>query len=252
MISEALQALRDGKFILLYDFDDREGETDFAIRSDRITPAHIRRMRKECGGLICTAVHPVAAQRLGLPFAREVFAGSRACEKTGDIPYDRKNNSSFSLWVNHRDTFTGITDRDRALTVNAIAENVRLSMAGESVRFHETFRTPGHMALLRAADGLLDERKGQTELSIALAEMAGITPAITICEMLDEESGYALTREDARRYAQEHDLIFIGGNEVMKHWKQGDSSVVSHYGDCRIPLSDTVTAQGGTREIVYD
>ena len=58
MIDEALAALRDGKFILLYDFDDREGETDFAIRSDVVTPRHIFQMRKDGGGLICTAVHP--------------------------------------------------------------------------------------------------------------------------------------------------------------------------------------------------
>jgi len=58
------------------------------------------------------------------------------------------------------------------------------------------------MALLRAADGLLDQRKGQTELSIAMAQMAGITPAITICEMLDDESGYALSKENARLYAR--------------------------------------------------
>ena len=56
MIDEALAALRDGKFILLYDFDDREGETDFAIRSDAVTPKHIVQMRKDGGGLICTAV----------------------------------------------------------------------------------------------------------------------------------------------------------------------------------------------------
>ena len=58
VIDDALAALRDGKFILLYDFDDREGETDFAIRSDAVTPRHIVQMRKDGGGLICTACTP--------------------------------------------------------------------------------------------------------------------------------------------------------------------------------------------------
>ena len=111
MIDDAIAALRDGRFILLYDFDDREGETDFAIRSDAVTPRHILRMRKDGGGLICTAVDPVAAQRLGLPFASDVLQGTKVAEQQGDIPYDRKNHSSFSLWVNHKNTFTGITDR---------------------------------------------------------------------------------------------------------------------------------------------
>src|SRR5208337_4046800 len=164
VIDDALAALRDGKFILLYDFDDREGETDFAIRSDAVTPRDIVRMRKDGGGLICTAVHPVAAQRLGLPFASDALRATAVAEREGDIPYDRKNHSSFSLWVNHRNTFTGITDRDRTLTVNAIAEQVKRALNGGGENFHEIFRTPGHMALLRAADGLLDVRRGQTEL----------------------------------------------------------------------------------------
>jgi 3,4-dihydroxy 2-butanone 4-phosphate synthase len=219
MIDAALQALRDGKFILLYDFDDREKETDFAIRSDAVTPRHIVQMRKDGGGLICTAVHPVAARRLGLPFASDALRAIAVAEREGDIPYDRKNHSSFSLWVNHRNTFTGITDRDRTLTVNAIAEQVRKALDGGDVSFHEIFRTPGHMALLRAADGLLDQRRGQTELSVAMAEMAHVTPAITICEMLDDESGYALSKEDAKRYAKKHGLVFVEGPEVLERWE---------------------------------
>jgi 3,4-dihydroxy 2-butanone 4-phosphate synthase len=226
MIDDAIRALRDGAFILLYDFDDRERETDFAIRADAVTPAGILRMRKDGGGLICTAIHPDAAYRLGLPFASDIFRQCAAyelegvIERTGDIPYDRKNHSSFSLWVNHRSTFTGITDRDRTVTIRAVAEQVNYAMNGGGHDFHQQFRTPGHVALLRAAAGLLDARHGQTELSVALAEMAGITPAITICEMLDDTSGNALSKEDAQRYARKHGLVFIEGPEVLEHWEE--------------------------------
>ncbi|MGA2104965.1 3,4-dihydroxy-2-butanone-4-phosphate synthase [Methanoregula sp.] len=219
MIDDAITALRNGKFILLYDFDDREGETDFAIRSDMVTPRHILQMRKDGGGLICTAVDPVAAARLGLPFASEVLQGTRVAEQQGDIPYDRKNHSSFSLWVNHKNTFTGITDRDRALTITAVAEQVKKSLNGGGAHFSESFRTPGHCALLRAADNLLDQRHGQTELSVALARMAGVTPSITICEMLDDESGYALPKSGAKAYAKKHGLVFVEGSEVLDRWE---------------------------------
>lgn len=220
MIEEAVNALREGKFILLYDFDDREGETDFAIRADAVTPAHIRTMRKDGGGLICTAVHPDAAKRLGLPFASEILAGCNGvAEKPGEIPYDPANHSSFSLWVNHRNTFTGVTDRDRALTINAVADQVKKSLNGGGASFHDHFRTPGHVALLRAADELLARRRGQTELSVALAVMAGITPAVTICEMLDDESGDALRKEDAMRYARRHGMVFVAGDEVLDAWE---------------------------------
>jgi len=220
VIDQAITALRDGKFILLYDFDDREKETDFAIRADAVTSRHVMWMRKDGGGLICTAVHPDAAQVLALPFARDLMSTYAAVEQLGDIPYDRKNTSSFSLWVNHRDTYTGITDRDRALTITAIADQVQHAMNGGGTRFHRIFRTPGHVAILRAAEGLLDKRCGQTELSIVLAEFAGITPAVTICEMLDDTTGLALSKEDAIRYARKHGLVFLEGSQVMERWQE--------------------------------
>jgi 3,4-dihydroxy 2-butanone 4-phosphate synthase len=219
MIEKALEALKNGQVLLLYDFDDREGETDFAIRSDRVTPRDITLMRNDGGGLICTAVHPAAAERLALPFASDMLqAFTSSAEVIGEIPYDRKNHSSFSLWVNHRDTFTGITDVDRALTITAIAEQVRMSMNGGGCDFHARFRSPGHVAILRAADGLLTRRRGQTELSVAMAVMAGITPAVTICEMLDDRSGLALTKRDAQEYPRKHDLVFVEGSEVLEAW----------------------------------
>jgi 3,4-dihydroxy 2-butanone 4-phosphate synthase len=219
MIDDAIAALRDGKMILLYDFDDREGETDFAIRSDAVTPKDILTMRKDGGGLICTAIDPVAAERLGLPFASDALRNTQIAERDGEIPYDRKNHSSFSLWVNHKNTFTGITDRDRALTITAVAEQVKKSLNGGGAHFSEHFRTPGHCALLRAADNLLDQRHGQTELSVALARMAEVTPSITICEMLDDESGYALPKSGAKAYAKKHGLVFVEGREVLDRWE---------------------------------
>jgi len=225
MLEEAIAALRNGKFILLYDFDDRERETDFAIRADAVTRHHVMWMRKDGGGLICTAVHPLAAERLGLPFARDLMSAYQGVERLGEIPYDRKNPSSFSIWVNHRNTFTGITDRDRSLTINAIADQVKAAMnGGGGTEFHRIFRTPGHVALLRAAEGLLDRRCGQTELSIALAGFAGITPAVTICEMLDDVTGYALPKEDAIRYARQHALPFVEGCEVLERWEREKAS----------------------------
>lgn len=220
MIQDAYTALRQGEMVLLYDFDDRERETDFAIRSDMITSRDICLMRNDAGGLICTAIPFMAAKKLGLPFARDVLRNCAMVEQLGDIPYDPSNNSSFSLWVNHRDTFTGITDRDRAKTVTALSVAVESVLNGETYSFKDQFRTPGHMPVLIAAEHLLSQRHGQTELSVAMAEMSGIIPSITICEMLDDESGYALSKEDAMRYARSHGLAFIEGSEVLDRWEK--------------------------------
>jgi len=216
------EALRNGKMILLYDADDREGETDMVIPALNTTPADVARMRCDGGGLICVAVHGDAADRLGLPFMSELLKSvsmnghsslRSLVEKKGDIPYDSR--SSFSLWVNHRNVFTGITDNDRAFTINKVGEMVENVMNGEKLDFGKEFRSPGHVALLRAATGLLDERRGQTELSIQLALMSGITPSMVVCEMLDCNTGKALSKEDARKYAIKHNMPFIEGKDIL-------------------------------------
>ncbi len=221
-LEKAIEAIRNGKMILLFDAEDREGETDLVIPALCATPADIARMRCDGGGLICVAIHGIAADRLGLPFMSELLRSvslnghsslRSLVEKKGDIPYD--SHSSFSLWVNHRDTFTGITDNDRALTINKIGETVRRVIRGEKLDFGNEFRSPGHVALLRAASGLLDERRGQTELSIQLAMMAGISPSMVVCEMLDGKTGKALTKEDAIKYSHCSGMPFVEGKNIL-------------------------------------
>ncbi len=222
-ILKAIEAVRNGNMVLLFDDDDREGETDLVIPAQSVTPADVARMRHDGGGLICVAIHSTAAQKLGLPFISDILRsvsldGHRSLrtlvEKKGDIPYDSR--SSFSLWVNHRNTFTGITDNDRALTINKIGETVKKVLNGEKIDFGRDFRSPGHVALLRAASGLLDERRGQTELSVQLALMAGICPSMVVCEMLDDRTGKALSKEDAKKYSLQYNMPFIEGKNILE------------------------------------
>lgn len=236
MIQEAIEAIIKGEMILIYDFEDREGETDLVAPAMSVTPAHIARMRREGGGLICVAIHPESAQVLGLPYMFDILKavsqsanGYRAIEtmyeRIGDIPYDRR--SSFSITVNHRSTFTGITDRDRSLTIKEVAKAVEMSLDGgaSDFVFGRHFRSPGHVPILRAADKLLEERRGQTELSIAMAEMAGITPAMVLCEMLDGATGKALSKQRARAYARDNNLIFIEGREIVEAYEKHRNTI---------------------------
>jgi 3,4-dihydroxy 2-butanone 4-phosphate synthase len=228
MIHDAIRALQDGQPILLYDFDDRETETDIVIGAEFATPREIYRLRRDAGGLICTAIDPMACEKLGIPYMADVlrYAGSsgngfRAIEsiyeRAGDVPYDSR--SSFSLWVNHRKTFTGITDNDRSLTITKLAEATRKAMNCGQVSFGSEFRSPGHVPLLRAAPNLLKDRRGQTELSIVLARAANITPAMAMCEMLDGETGRALSKKDAIAYGRRNGLVFLEGKEVLEYFK---------------------------------
>ena len=88
-------------------------------------------------------------------------------------------------------------------------------MCGHMLDFGSEFRSPGHVALLRAASGLLNERRGQTELSIQLALMAGITPSMVVCEMLDGKTGKALSKDDAQKYSLRYRMPFVEGKELL-------------------------------------
>ncbi|MCL2863570.1 MAG: 3,4-dihydroxy-2-butanone-4-phosphate synthase [Methanimicrococcus sp.] len=233
-MQKILQVIREGKFFLLYDSEKREGETDFVIPATAVQPQDVKRMRKDGGGLICVAVSPKASKIMKLPFMADVVTAAATnnqispkleigtfVEKEGDIQYDKK--SSFSLWVNHRENRTGIPDNERAHTIRRLGEMTKTALEGKTVDFASEFRTPGHTATLRASAGLLDERRGQTELSVALALMAKETPAMVVCEMLDDENGKALSKEDAKAYGERNGMIFAEGHEVVEAfeiWKK--------------------------------
>jgi 3,4-dihydroxy 2-butanone 4-phosphate synthase len=224
-IRRAITALQNGEMILLFDLEGREAETDFTIPAMAVKPSDVRWMRKDAGGLICVALDPDASEELGLPLMADIIREanqqnislSKVVEKGGDLKYDSR--SSFSIWVNHRDTRTGIPDNDRALTINKLGEVVDKTLNGEEIHFGSEFRTPGHVATLRAAKGLVHERMGQTELSITLAKIAGITPAMVVCEMLDDDTGRALEKDDAKQYGIDNDIVFVEGEEVVEAYE---------------------------------
>jgi 3,4-dihydroxy 2-butanone 4-phosphate synthase len=217
-VEKAIEALKRGEIILVYDSDDREGETDMVVASQFITPEHIRTMRKDAGGLICTAIHPDICNKLGIPFMIDILEFASQKFKVlkelypHDIPYDEK--SSFSITINHRKTFTGITDKDRAFTIKKLAELVREERFNE---FGKEFRSPGHVTLLRATEGLVKNRQGHTEMTVALAEMAGLIPITTICEMMGDD-GEAMSKTETKRYAERHNLVYLSGEEIINYY----------------------------------
>jgi 3,4-dihydroxy 2-butanone 4-phosphate synthase len=90
-------------------------------------------------------------------------------------------------------------------------------LAGEfdAEAFAETFRSPGHVNLLRGAPNGVADRQGHTELGLALAEAAGLGPAVVVCEMLDDETGGALSPADASAYAERNGLPYVEGRDLL-------------------------------------
>ncbi|WP_255168365.1 3,4-dihydroxy-2-butanone-4-phosphate synthase [Natrononativus amylolyticus] len=208
-VDQALESLRVGDPVLVHDAADREGETDLIYHADAVTPEAVSRLRNDAGGLICVAVDDATADAFDLPFYSEEVDHPATTDH--ELGYDER--SSFSLTVNHRDTYTGITDNDRSLTIRKLGE---AAAEPSSTTFAEEFRVPGHVHLLRAAPDLLVQREGHTELGLALANAADCPPAVVVCEMLDDETGEALTPEDARAYATRHGFPYLEGRDVLE------------------------------------
>ena len=222
-IEEAIAALRCGQFILVHDDKGRENEVDMVIPAEYVKPEHISTMRMAAGGLICLAISNRYAIKLGLIYMYSIMELMAKINPlysklaSGISPYG--DRPSFSIAVNHRDTFTGITDTDRALTISkmaAVCNNIDTSGVDE---FATCFRSPGHVPILIASQGLLRERIGHTELCIYLAQLAGLVHAVTICEMLDSETYRSLSVTKAEKYAEENNLCILDA-ELLKRYSE--------------------------------
>ena len=225
-IALAGDSLAQGEPVLIFDAPDREGETDLVLLSEKATPELVRLLRKEAGGLICTAIPDELRTRLGLPYFSELLEAAEgryplaAALRFQRLRYDQR--SAFGISVNHRTNFTGVPDNDRATTIRAIGEltrdAVRLADGALRERFVAEFTSPGHLPLLYAAPRLLEERKGHTELAVSLSRMAGLSESATVCEMLGD-SGGARSAGAARRFAEDHGWVFLEGRTIVEAWK---------------------------------
>ncbi|WP_276280222.1 3,4-dihydroxy-2-butanone-4-phosphate synthase [Halorussus caseinilyticus] len=207
-VEAAVEAFGEGSPVLVHDAADREGETDLIYPAGAVTPEDVSRLRNDAGGLVCIALADEVAEAFDLPFLGEALDHPASADH--ELGYDER--SSFSLPVNHRDTYTGITDEDRATTITELAAAAENPSGTD---FADEFRAPGHVHLLRAAPDLLADREGHTELGIALAAAADREPAVVVCEMLDGETGGALSPDDAKAYADRHGLPYLEGSEII-------------------------------------
>ena len=225
-MEKALADIRAGKVILIYDFDDREKETDMTVASEFVTSDVLRMMRNDAGGLICTTTPYKKAAELGLPFLSDVFWNNRekypllGIMAPNDIPYDN-TKSSFGITINHRKTYTGITDQDRALTITEYVKAIFQDKPSEAIveELGKNFRAPGHVHLLNTTSKILKTRHGHTELSTAMMYMAGVKPSATICEMMGNNGG-ATNKTKVLEYAEKNDMQFVTGEEVLSAWEE--------------------------------
>ncbi|MFP3230714.1 MAG: 3,4-dihydroxy-2-butanone-4-phosphate synthase [Caldisphaera sp.] len=215
-IEEAIESWKAGNPILLYDSSNRESEIDMVYHASNVNPDAIYKLRNEAGGLICFATSWEIARGLGLVWGDELIAKIPSLKPLTEKLLFYKDRPAFTIWVNHINVRTGISDNDRALTMNELYKIVKLYIERRKEdavkKFIEEFQAPGHVPLLAARD--LKERKGHTELSIALSLLAKMEPATAFAEMLD--FGISLSLEKAEKYARKMGYVLISGKEVLE------------------------------------
>ena len=220
------KTLKKGEPILVFDEAGREGETDIFFSAKHVSNSNIRFLRKNGGGMIFIAADNLAFTKLGLPFSHDVFElVSNISDEFNvvrgmlehTIPYDKK--SSFSLFINHKDTFTGISDYDRALTSKSFAdifeESLSLSDSEAQKKVSDNFRIPGHVPVCIADQELLKARKGHTELVVSLFKLLNMNPVAVGCEMVGND-GNSLSPEKAKAWALEEGYLFLEGQNIVE------------------------------------
>ncbi len=219
--------LLKGNPIFVFDEEGRESETDIFFYAKSVTKDNLHYLRKNGGGMIFLASEYSISRKLGLPFMEEIYdaASSNSDDfgilnimKSHSLPYT-KSKSSFSIFINHKDTFTGITDEDRSLTARSfleVAEKINNLTADESKKLMgNSFRSPGHVPVCIAASEGLSERQGHTELITELFKKLNLTPIALGCEMVSK-SGKSLSRSEAENFAKDNGYLFLEGQYVKE------------------------------------
>ncbi|HVN64169.1 MAG TPA: 3,4-dihydroxy-2-butanone-4-phosphate synthase [Candidatus Binataceae bacterium] len=221
-IEEALEETRRGNMLILMDDEQRENEGDLSMAAEKVTPEAINFMAKFGRGLICLPMAGERIDRLGLGMMVGDNQAPLGTAFTASITSRRASGS-------------GISAHDRALTI--------LDAVREDATAHE-FITPGYVYPLRARDGGVLVRTGQTEGAVDLARLAGLKPAGVICEILKED-GTMARREDLIEFARVHGLKIVTVADIIEY-RLRNETMVQKIAEARLP-----TAFGEFKAIVY-
>jgi 3,4-dihydroxy 2-butanone 4-phosphate synthase/GTP cyclohydrolase II len=222
-IEEAVEAIRAGKMVVVVDDEDRENEGDLTIAAERVTPEVINFMATYGRGLICM---PMTADRLD-----ELELPLMVNQNT--TPF----KTAFCVSIEARHVVsTGISASDRAATV--------LAAINPSTKPSDLAR-PGHMFPLRARDGGVMVRAGQTEAAVDLARIAGFYPAGVICEVMNADGTMARVPELAK-FSKKHGLLMVTIADLIRYRMRTERLVR------RVASADLPTAHGPFRIWAYE
>ncbi len=222
-IEEAIEDIRQGKMVILVDDEDRENEGDLTMAAEKITPEAINFMAKFGRGLICLTMTTERCDYLNLP------------------PMVSENTSSFGTAFTvsieaKRGVTTGISAADRAQTILTAVDDATTA---------EDLARPGHIFPLRARNGGVLVRSGQTEGSVDLARLAGLKPAGVICEIMNDD-GTMSRMPQLKKFAKEHGIRICTVADLVAY-RLRHESLVRRAADVELP-----TDVGEFRAIAFE
>jgi 3,4-dihydroxy 2-butanone 4-phosphate synthase/GTP cyclohydrolase II len=194
-VEQAIRDIRDGKFVVVADDEDRENEGDLICAAQLVTPAMLNFML-EAKGMICVAMTGERVDQLGLSM--------QGAENTEAM------RTAFTVSIDATPEYgvtTGISAGDRAQTIR---------VAADPTKGRGDIRTPGHVHPLRARDGGVLQRVGHTEAATDLCRFAGLHPVGVICEILAAD-GHTMRRDELATFAAAHGLTFITVSDIIAH-----------------------------------
>jgi 3,4-dihydroxy 2-butanone 4-phosphate synthase/GTP cyclohydrolase II len=222
-IDEAVAEIRDGRMIIIVDDEDRENEGDLVCAAEKITPEIINFMARHARGLICL---PLTEDRCD-----ELHLTTQVADNTSYL------GTAFTISIDaRRGISTGISAADRATTI---------LVAVDPESRPQDLARPGHIFPLRAKNGGVLVRPGQTEASVDIARIAGLYPAGVICEIMNED-GTMSRMPQLEAFAAQHNLKMISVAELVRYRMNKETLVR------RVVETDLPTVYGRFRAIAYE
>ena len=222
-IDDAVRDIRDGKMIIIVDDEDRENEGDLVCAAEKVTPEIINFMARHARGLICL---PLTEERCD-----ELHLTTQVADNTSFL------GTAFTISIDaRRGITTGISAADRATTI-LVAVDPK-SKPSDLAR-------PGHIFPLRAKNGGVLVRPGQTEASVDIARIAGLYPAGVICEIMNEDGTMARLPQ-LQDFAAQHDLKTISVADLVRYRISKETLIR------RVVETDLPTVYGRFRAIAYE
>lgn len=198
-IPEALEAFKNGEFLIVMDDEDRENEGDLVIAAELIDQQKMAFLIRYSSGYVCVPLSPERADKLELP--------PMLADRTD------RHGTSYTITCDFaQGTTTGISAHDRALTANKLAS---------ATSKPDEFLRPGHILPLRAKAGLLLERRGHTEAAVQLCELTKLQPAGVICELVRDDDGLMMRLDDCIEFASKFGIKLINIKQLVDYVTSG-------------------------------